>query len=510
MPSPALIPRPQQFRPRRGVITWTSPLLVRGELDDPVVAAFCADLERGLGLATRPPLDTEMPQLDLRPTATPPGGYVVEIDTVTTVEAGDPEGLAAALATLRQLLPDAVYAAGGSSGPIELPRCRITDAPRFAWRGAHLDVARHFFDVEVVCRFIEHLGAHKFNRLHLHLNDDQGWRVELPRWPALTTVGAWRRSSPVGRIGEHADDGIPHGGFYRAEDLERLRACAERYAITLVPEIDLPGHAQAVVAAYPHLGCHPDGPPVEVRTEWGISTEVLAPSPAALDFAAEVVVAVAELFPGSPVHIGGDECPTVAWEQSEVGAEAMAAHGLREARELQGLFTTRLAETLAERGRPCIAWDEVLDANPPPDLIIAAWRHVLLGILAARAGHRVIMAPMEFTYLDWANTEDPSEPMAILPPPFATPWEKVYAFDPIPSELEEEFHGAILGTQAQLWTEYISTEEHLNYMAYPRLVAFSEVAWGTTTTVAHFRPRLRRHLARLEAMGIGFRPLEER
>ena len=368
----------------------------------------------------------------------------------------------------------------------------MQDGPEFAWRGLHLDVARHFFDVDVVCRLIDHLALHRMNRLHLHLNDDQGWRVEVPRWPRLTSVGATRASSPIGHDDDGRDDHVVHGGFFRAEDLERIRAHGEKRFVQIVPEIDLPGHAQAVLAAYPELGNGGDVP--EVWTRWGISDHVLNVGRGALDFAEEVVLFVADLFPDSPVHIGGDECPTTEWQRSELAAQVMAEHGFHDVRQLQGLFTRRMAGALQAHGHEVIAWDEVLDADVPDGTVIAAWRSTEKAVEAAERGLDVIMAPMQSLYFDWLSSDAPDEPVALTRPPYVTTWERVYGFSVVPEALAVPLRDHIRGAQAQLWTEYIATRDHLDYMAFPRLCAMSEVVWGTSTTPDEFRPRLVEHL----------------
>ena len=437
-----------------------------------------------------------------------PGAYSLNIDQAMVATASDLDGLAASVATFRQLISGSLLSHSGvHHDSIELPRLHLVDAPSFSWRGAHLDVTRHFFSTKVVCRFMDLLHLHKVNRLHLHLNDDQGWRVDVASWPKLTEVGAWRSSSAHGRIGELEDDGVAHGGFYTADDIAHLVHHAAGLGITLVPEIDFPGHALSALAAYPEFGN--TGKQFSVGTKWGISNHVLNMTPEAMAFATSVIRDVAAMFPGSPVHIGGDECPTVEWEQDDLAQDLMIEHGFTNARKLQGLYTTELAKTVTGLGRMVLAWDEVLDAEVPLDTVIVAWRHFALGMRAARAGHDVVMAPMEFTYLDWAQSEDPSEPMAILPPPFATPWQKVYGFDIIPAELEPEFHAQILGAQVQVWTEYISTQRHMDYMVFPRLCAFSEVVWGTQGQPHAFRRRLEAHLERLRLLGVDFRPLAD-
>jgi hexosaminidase len=435
-------------------------------------------------------------------------GYRLAIDESAEIEASESAGVAYALTMLRQLGSSALWATNGTSlDELVMPHVVIEDSPVFAWRGVHLDVARHFWSVATVCRLIDQIAAHRLNHLHLHLNDDQGWRVEIPDWPLLTSVGATRASSPVGHEDDGVDDHVAHTGYYSTADLLIIREHAARRFVTIVPEVDLPGHAQAAIAAYPALGNNDT--PLNVWTRWGISDHVLNVSDVALDFASDAVRYVASLFPSSPVHIGGDECPTAEWQESDAAQRVMAQLGLDDVRELQGLFTQRMTRVLLNAGHEVVAWDEVLDADVAKEVVIAAWRHSDRGVLAAQRGHDVVMAPMQFLYFDWLSGDGPDEPVALAPLPVVTTWEKVYRFSVVPPGLEPQYHHHIRGAQAQLWTEYIATRDHLDYMAFPRLAVFSEVAWGTQSTLDEFRPRLIHHLDRLDAMDIHYRPLDD-
>ncbi len=502
-----LVPRPRFIEDLSGTLTWSSPLRVRVEHEwRGVVETFARDLRRSLGwdvVFADDACDLEilrLPELALEE-------YQISVAECVRIEASSPAGVAYALTTLRQLAPAAAW--GESPRELrsfEMPRVVVQDGPAWAWRGAHLDVSRHFFDVATVCRLIDQLAAHRLNRLHLHLNDDQGWRVEVPSWPRLTEVGARRRSSPVGHESEGLDDGVAHGGFYSASDLGAIREHAARRFVQVVPEIDLPGHAQAAIAAYPELG-NLDAP-VEVWTRWGISEHVLNPSPRALAFAEEVTLYVAGLFPGSPVHIGGDECPTTEWEASATARAAMLDHGFRDPRQLQGLFTRRVSAALQRQGREVVAWDDVLDAEVLSGTVIAAWHPATRAVEAAERGLDAIMATMDFLYLDWLSSSDEREPVAVAPRPHVTPWEKVYGFSVVPEGLRLDLAFHIRGAQAQLWTEYIDSRDRLDYMAFPRLTAFAEVVWGTATSPEEFRPRLEAQLERLAQMGVRYRPLD--
>jgi hexosaminidase len=505
---PALVPRPRSLDVRSGSLTYRSPLRVA--VDDEwrdVLDTFGHDLAASIGWAVEIVDAANSPDVIVnRVDDSGDEGYRLSIDTEITVDASAAAGVAYALTVLRQLGPEELWSSGATLERLEFPRLVIEDRPSFSWRGVHLDVARHFFDVSTVCRVIDQIAAHRLNHLHLHLNDDQGWRVDIPNWPRLKELASRRRSSPIGHEDEGRDDDVAHGGCYSAADLEAIRQHAARRFVVIVPEIDLPGHAQAAIAAYPNLGNGDEA--LEVWTRWGISDHVLNVGEGALSFAEEVVRYVASCFPGSPFHIGGDECPTTEWEHSELAQAVMAENGLSDERQLQGLFTDRLTTVLRADGHEVLAWDEVMDAEVDDDVVICAWRHSERGRLAAESGHDVVMAPMQFLYFDWLNSAHEGEPVALAPPPLATTWEKVYRFSVIPPGLDERYWHRVRGAQAQLWSEYIATRDHLDYMAFPRTAVFSEVAWGTQESLEAFRPRLVRHLQRLSAMGINYRALE--
>jgi len=505
----SLVPTPRFVEHLSGTVTWQSPLRV-SVADEwrEVVETFGADLAKSIGwsvafVGDADDCDVEilqLPELDDE-------AFQLSVASRTRVEASSSAGVSYALTMLRQLGPPSLWSDETTAvASIDVPCVVIQDGPTYAWRGVHLDVSRHFFDVETVCRFIDLLAAHRLNRLHLHLNDDQGWRVEVPSWPRLTEVGSTRRSSPVGHDDDGVDDDAPHGGFYRASDIEAIRRHGATRFVQIVPEIDLPGHAQAAITAYPELGNVAN--PLEVWTRWGISDHVLNVGTKALAFAEEVVLYVAGLFPDAPVHIGGDECPTIEWERSPDAQSVMLEHGFNDVRQLQGLYTTRMASALQRAGHEVFAWDEVLDAEVPKGTVIVAWRSVAKGVEAATRGLDVVMAPMQFLYFDWLSSLSPAEPVAVASAPFATTWEKVYGFSVVPLDLDPTYAHHVRGAQAQLWSEYISTRDRLDYMAFPRLVAFSEVVWGTASTVSDFRPRLEHHVERLAAMGVRHRPLD--
>lgn len=504
----ALLPQPRYATATGESVELRSPLCIAAPSTMAgVVNRFARDLKQAVGWDVEHVTDAEFADIEI---VTAPElrdeAFSLAVDGRVQIGASSEAGLAYAFIALRQLGPVELFATAASLDTWSLPGVSLFDEPSYGWRGAHLDVSRHFWDVATVLRFIDLLHLHRLNRLHLHLNDDQGWRIEVPAWPGLTSIGAWRASSPVGHESEGRQDGVPHGGFYSVADIETLRAHAAERHVTLIPEIDLPGHAQAVLAAYPAFGNTSE--PVETWTHWGISERVLNVEDRTLDFADDVVQFVAGLFPGSPVHIGGDECPTDEWAASARARQVMHEHGFHDPRQLQGLYTNRLAQGLQASGHEVVAWDEVLDADVPDGTIIAAWRHSDKGVEAAQRGFDVVMAPEQFVYLDVLNSDHPDEPVAISPLPRVTSWQDVYGFRVLPENLAPELHHHVRGAQAQLWTEYIATRDHLDYMAFPRLCAFSEVVWGTATTTASFAPRLAHHTERLRAAGVAFRPLD--
>jgi hexosaminidase len=420
--------------------------------------------------------------------------------------AGSEDALRHAESTYAQLLDAAVPA---EDGKLAVPLVRIADAPRFGWRGMMLDVARHFMPKDFVLRIIDVLALHRLNVLHFHLTDDQGWRVEIEAYPRLTEIGAWRDETMVGKMSrgqkEFEYDGKRHGGFYTKDDLREIVRYAADRGITVVPEIDLPGHMQAAIAAYPELGNNPDQQ-LTVRQYWGISDDVLNVNDATVEFVKTVLREVLEIFPSPYIHLGGDECPTVQWEESDVAQKRQAELGLSEAGQLQGWFTAQVAEVLAEQGRRLVGWDEMVETDCPKDAVIMAWRSAHRGEVAVKAGHDTVMAPCESVYFDYYQGDPTTEPLAIGN---FIPLQKVYDFEVIPAGLTDEEQARIVGTQCQIWTEYMEGPEQVGYMLLPRLSAFAERAWGSPrTSYDEFLGRLRPHLRRIEEIGVNYRPLD--
>ncbi|RDI63536.1 beta-N-acetylhexosaminidase [Nocardia pseudobrasiliensis] len=413
--------------------------------------------------------------------ALPAQGYRLEITPeAVTVTAADEAGHAHARQTLRQLAgPHAFRAAPIEPGPHPLACGVIEDAPRFQWRGCLLDVARHFRTKAEVLRFVDLLAVHKLNVLHLHLTDDQGWRLEVPGLPKLTEIASWRTESMLGRRDGPARDGRPHGGYYTSDDLREIVAYAAARAVTVVPEIDVPGHARALLAAYPELGPTPDAPQ-PVWTSWGVSTALVTPGPAAVAFFRRVLDHVLAVFPSPVIGLGGDEIPG-----------ATPAHGR---------LLAELADYLSARGRRAMAWDDALDIAALPPMVIGAWRDKSAAARAAAAGHQVLACPESQVYLDHRQSDHRDEP---IPVGYLRTLADVHAWDP----------GAqppLLGVQAQLWSEHLDTVRRVDYAAFPRLCAIAETAWSPPGgEFSEFLARLRaHHLPRLDALGVEYRPLE--
>ncbi|TCN40310.1 hexosaminidase [Kribbella orskensis] len=422
------------------------------------------------------------------------------------LSAGSEDALRHAEQTYRQLLDSAVPA---EDGAVAVPAVRIADAPAFAWRGMMLDVARHFMPKDFVLRIIDAIALHRMNVLHLHLTDDQGWRVQIDAYPKLTEVGAWRPETMVGKMShgqtEFSYDGTRHGGFYTKDDLREIVAYAAERGITVVPEIDLPGHMQAAIAAYPELGNNPDTQ-LGVRQIWGISDDVLNVNDETVEFVRTVLREVLEIFPGPYIHLGGDECPDVQWRTAEAAQARQAELGLTDAGQLQGWFTAQVAAVLTEDGRRLVGWDEMVETDCPKDAVIMAWRGPDRGEVAAKAGHDVVMAPNQSVYFDYYQGNPETEPLAIG---HFTPLEKVYDFEVIPPGLTAEEQARIVGTQCQVWTEYMEGPDQVGYMLLPRLSAFAERAWGSPkTSYDDFLTRLRPHLSRIGSLGLNYRPLD--
>ncbi|MGO8671785.1 MAG: beta-N-acetylhexosaminidase [Capsulimonadaceae bacterium] len=505
----AIVPKPAHIKRLEGDLTISAIPMIRASetirpeklyLEDELSDLIAPDI-----LIARTNIE-HPPCIDLRlddGAGFEPEGYRLRVDTAgILIEAGTRTGIFRGIHTLLQML------SMPPEGPsFTIPAIEIEDAPRFSWRGAMLDVARHFFPVEFVKRFLDLMAMHKLNVLHLHLSDEQGWRIEIKKWPKLTSIGAIRRETVVGRHDDDARDlvfdGIPYGGFYTQDDArEIVRYAAERH-IDVVPEIDIPGHTRAAIAAYPELGC--TGRAVDVRTSWGRGDDILNPSEVTFAFLEDVFTELIDIFPSRFIHVGGDEVIKSIWRKNPAVQKRMRALGLPDEDKLQSYFIQHMDAFLTGRGRRLVGWDEILDGGLAAGATVMNWRGVDAAIDAATAGHDVVMAPTSHTYFDYYQSKD----TAAEPPALGgfLPLEKVYEFEPIPAALPASFAGHILGAQAQHWSEYIPTPAQLEYMAFPRLCALAEVVWSPAESRSYpdFLDRLRVHLTRLEALGVNYR-----
>ena len=438
-------------------------------------------------------------------------GYRLEVTTPSIViRAARPAGLFYGIQTLRQLLPPAVFNKQKVE-PIEwaVPCVRVTDYPRFKWRGLLIDPARHFIPKQDVKSFIDTMALHKFNRLQMHLTDDQGWRIEIKKYPQLTELGA-RMDFTTMRSGgsRRGAGGRRPGGFYTQEDIRELVRYAAEHYVTIVPEIEMPAHTGAAIVSCPDIGLYPDklkNLPPEKR--WTANERILAPRPQTVAFMQDVLTEVMKLFPGGYIHIGGDEANMDHWKKSKEMQALLLRLGLKDEAGLHSWFIKQMDAFLTRHGRLLVGWDEILQGGLAPGAVVMSWRGQAGGITAAKAGHDVIMAPTSHTYFDYYQGPAKSEPKAIGG---YISLEKVYQFEPVPSVLDNGQAERVLGGQGQLWGEYIADRRHREYMAYPRAAALSEVLWSPRQGRSYelFLNRLVEHLKRLNEMNVNYRPLD--
>ena len=416
----------------------------------------------------------------VKDTAMPAESYRIEIESGRAlVQASGFNGFLYAIQTLKQLLPDVIYSKGQDTDQKwVLPCCIIEDSPRFAWRGMHLDCSRHFWQVDEVKKYLDIMAMYKMNRFHWHLTDDQGWRIEIKAYPLLTQIGGFRSGTMTGQdFG--SNDHTRYGGWYSQDEIREVVDYAAERGITVIPEIDLPGHMLAALSAYDWLGCN--GGPYQVWHKWGISDQVLcAGKESTYTFLEKVLSEVAELFPGEYIHIGGDECPKTEWENCPDCQARIAELGLKDddkfsaEQYLQSYVTARIQKFLATKGKKIIGWDEILEGQLEPGATVMSWRGVSGGQEAAAKGFDAIMCPTDYCYLNFRQAEDAStEPIAF---DAFLPIEKVYSLDPVEG-IPEDMQRHIIGVQGNMWTEYIDNQKLLEYMLLPRMLAVAEVQW---------------------------------
>ena len=431
-------------------------------------------------------------------------GYKLTItENKITISAASDQGALYAVQTLRQLLP-ASFENGTFPGKQVAIKClTIEDAPQFKYRGMHLDVGRHMFPVDFIKKYIDALALLKMNTFHWHLTEDQGWRIEIKKYPKLNEIGAFRTETLIGHYNDqpHQFDGKPYGGYYTQEQIKDIVKYANNRKITIIPEIELPGHSQAAIAAYPELGC--TGEQVEVATLWGVFEEVYCPKEETFAFLEDVFDEVLDLFPGKYIHIGGDEAPKTHWKHCDHCQALIESEGLKDEHELQSYFISRIEKYLNSKGRQIIGWDEILEGGLAPNATVMSWRGFDGAIEAAKQQHNVILTPGSHCYFDHYQSENKDEPLAIGG---FLPLEKVYSLNPIPDALTQEETKYVLGAQGNVWTEYMPNSKKVEYMVFPRILALSEVVWSNPSqkNYENFVSRVEHFHRRLNALDINY------
>ena len=400
-----------------------------------------------------------------------------------------------ALQTIIQLLPTE------KSQKLALPCLKIKDAPRFDWRGMHLDVCRHFYPVSFIKKYIDLIALYKMNTFHWHLTEDQGWRIEIKKYPKLTEIGAWRKGTMVGAYSDQKYDSIPYGGFYTQEEIKEIVKYAAARYVTIVPEIEMPGHSMAAISAYPWLSC--TGKQIDVAKGWGVFEDVYCTKDSTFQFLQDVLDEVIELFPGNYIHIGGDECPKTRWKTCKKCQAKIKKEHLKDEHQLQSYFIKRIEKYVNSKGKQIIGWDEILEGGLAPNAAVMSWQGTEGGIAAAKQKHKVVMTPGSHCYFDHYQASSKDEPRAIGG---YTPLEKVYAYEPIPDGLTSEEQKYIMGAQANVWTEYILNEKQVEYMALPRMAALAEVLWTSKENKdeTDFLTRLQKHFLLLDKLDINY------
>ncbi len=430
-------------------------------------------------------------------------GYKIEIrQNGITITSKDNKGAFYAIQTLRQLIPASFEDKTYPNKEIRIKCQIIEDSPRFKYRGMHLDVGRHLFSVEFIKKYIDALAMLKFNTFHWHLTEDQGWRIEIKKYPKLNTIAAYRDSTLAGHYTDRPRkyDKTKYGGYYTQKQVKDIVNYALEREITIIPEIEMPGHSKAAIAAYPNLSCEEKS--VNVATLWGVFEDIYCSKEETFKFLEDVIDEVVDLFPGKYIHIGGDEAPKTRWKKCNNCQSVIKREGLKDEHELQNYFISRMEKYINSKGKKIIGWDEILEGGLAPNATVMSWRGVSGGIKAANMKHDVIMTPNATCYLDHYQSKDKNEPLAIGG---YTPLEEIYNYEPIPEELDGESSKYIIGAQGNVWTEYMSTSEYVEYMVFPRIFALSEVVWSKNKlNFEEFSNRVISFFDRLDKLDINY------
>jgi hexosaminidase len=504
-----LIPAPAQLKinPGQFVINANTQIVLLSDNSDMrnAVAIFNDLLSRAAEYKlkiTGSPVAANAIVCKLNPAIANAEGYKLSVQkNLISLEAQTPQGIFYGMQTLRQLLPFQIERPFLSNVAWAIPCVEIEDAPRFTYRGMMLDVARHFQPKEFVKRYIDMLAYHKLNTFHWHLTDDQGWRIEIKQYPKLTEEGGFRNRTLEGAYvapNERKWDNTRYGGFYTQEDIKEVIAYAKARFITVIPEIELPGHAKAALTPYPELSC--TGGPFEVEGLWGVFEDIYCPKEETFQFLENVLSEVVGLFPSAYIHIGGDEAPKLRWQNCAHCQALIKKEGLHDEHELQSYFIKRIEKFIESKGKHIIGWDEILEGGLAPNATVMSWRGEEGGIEAAKQHHDVIMTPNPYMYIDHYQTDPKNEPHSIGG---YLPLWKVYSYNPVPAALNPDEAKHVLGVQANLWTEYIHTASHVEYMAFPRGAAVAEVGWSPVVkkNYPEFKERVIQLFKRYDGIG---------
>ena len=498
-----IIPKPRSVTAGSGQFTLDrkTKIVAADDASRRIADAFNDLLQQNYGFKLNRTRKQQKTNAIILTTAAPPNaeGYSLSVDPPLIRMTGSERGLFYALQSLLQLMPVERTAS------LRIDAATIEDEPRFAYRGMHLDVSRHFMPLSFVKKYIDLISQYKFNTFHWHLTDDQGWRIEIEKYPKLTEIGSKRPESVKERnLSPYIGDGVPVEGFYTQDEIrDVVRYAKERY-VTVIPEIELPGHSSAALTAYPELGCKPDYR-YKVQTTWGIFKEVYCPTETTFKFLEDVLDETIALFPDSPyIHIGGDEVLKDFWKESPEVKTLMAKENLKDEHEVQSYFVRRMEKHINSKGKKIIGWDEILEGGVAPNATIMSWRGEKGGIEAAKAKHDVIMTPNTYVYFDYGQGDPAYEPLNIGS---YVPLDKVYGWNPIPKELSPDEGKYIIGGQANIWTEYLQAPANVEYMAFPRMLALSEVLWSRNEDKDYddFLRRLSAQLPRLDRQNVNYR-----
>ena len=509
-----IIPAPVSAKKAKGDFKITPETIILTDAPDERGVKFFADYMRKSGYAY---MVTDVHNIGKSPSAfknsillttnfkdeSKPDGYDLAVNEDHVTVSGKGAGLFYGVQSLIQLME------GQKPGYANVACGSIKDYPRFPYRGMHLDVSRHFFDTAFIKKYLDVMAAYKMNYFHWHLTDDQGWRIEIKKYPKLTSEGSKRAQTVVGKPSSTpADDmydGTPYGGYYTQDEVKAIIKYAQDRYINIIPEIEMPGHSLAAITAYPEMSCDPSKG-YKVMETWGVSNDVLCPNETTFTMLQDILGEIIDLFPCKYIHIGGDECPKDAWKKSSFCQQLIRDQRLRDEDELQSFFINRIEKFLNSRNRVIIGWDEILQGGVAPNATIMSWRGEAGGVAAAQLNHDVIMTPgNKGMYFDHAQSKSGQEPLSIGG--YAPLWQ-VYGYDPVPAELSADQKKHVIGVQANLWTEYIPTAAKAEYMLLPRMLALSEIAWSPTANKDYYNfseSRLPHRLQKLDAAGYTYR-----